>query len=342
MSQANLPNITPTITLTREESLNILLASIALEELALAHIINAEAEKIQVALGTIPGLSPFPTISQILAINESVNTTLQNATKKEMLLQSKLESILNAPSITGSTGPTGPTGPATGPTGSTGATGPGGAGSIGLTGPTGPTGATGASGTGSTGPTGVTGATGPGGAGSLGPTGSTGPTGVTGTTGVGATGPTGATGATGARFPNSAFNGWDTDTVAQVIGINGTVPLNATGVTTPDLTRVGSIVTVNTAGTYFIWFAITADGGENGGFCIGLNGAITPGNTAAFNNTNIGPQQVVGAHLFTLNVGDQISLLNKTNIPAIPITLPGNSSNVVNPNIAQLVIIRLA
>ncbi|HDR5272417.1 collagen-like protein [Bacillus thuringiensis] len=151
MSQANLPNITPTITLTREESINLLLASIALEELGLAHIINAEAEKIQVALGTIPGLSPFATLSQILAINESVNTTLQNVTKKEMLLQSKLENILQAPSITGPTGPTGLTGPAVGPTG-----------------PTGPTGV------GATGPTGI----GP--IGSIGPVGATGPTGPTG------------------------------------------------------------------------------------------------------------------------------------------------------------------
>ncbi|EEM56519.1 MULTISPECIES: hypothetical protein [Bacillus cereus group] len=137
MSQANLPNITPTITLTREESINLLLASIALEELGLAHIINAEAEKIQVALGTIPGLSPFPTLSQILAINTSVNTTLQNVTKKEMLLQSKLENILQAPSITGPTGPTGLPGPAGGPTGPTGATGATGASPTGPTGPTG-------------------------------------------------------------------------------------------------------------------------------------------------------------------------------------------------------------
>ncbi|MGG4231207.1 collagen-like protein, partial [Bacillus paramycoides] len=108
MSQSNIPNITPTITLTREDAINLLLSSIALEELGLAHIINAEAEKIQVALGTLPGLSPFPTISDILAINESVNTTLKNAIKKEMLLQSKLETILQTPSFTGPTGPTGP------------------------------------------------------------------------------------------------------------------------------------------------------------------------------------------------------------------------------------------
>ncbi|WP_242785565.1 collagen-like protein [Bacillus cereus] len=139
MSQANLPNITPTITVTRADSLNLLLASIALEELGLAHIINAEAEKIQVALGTIPGLSPFPTLSQILAVNTSINTTLQNTTKKEMLLQFKLEEVLQEPSFTGPTGPGGATGPAGGPTGPTGATGPTGpAGATGATGPTGP------------------------------------------------------------------------------------------------------------------------------------------------------------------------------------------------------------
>ncbi|MHA4180397.1 collagen-like triple helix repeat-containing protein [Bacillus cereus] len=145
MSQANLPNITPTITLTRTESLNLLLASIALEELALAHIINAEAEKIQLAVGTLPSipqtpvplLLPFPTLSQLLAVNESVNTTLQNVTKKEIILQNKLESILQAPSITGPTGPIGSTGPAQGATGPTGATGASGASPTGPTGPTG-------------------------------------------------------------------------------------------------------------------------------------------------------------------------------------------------------------
>lgn len=45
MSQANIPNITPTITITTIDAVNLLLASIALEEIGLAHIINAEAEK---------------------------------------------------------------------------------------------------------------------------------------------------------------------------------------------------------------------------------------------------------------------------------------------------------
>ncbi|WP_276307184.1 collagen-like triple helix repeat-containing protein [Bacillus thuringiensis] len=135
MSQANLPNITPDITLSRTESLDLIIASIALEELALAHIMNAEAEKIQYVLGTLPGLSPAATISNVLAVNESVNCVLQTATQKQMYLQNKLKQVLQAPSLTGPTGPVGPTGPAGGPTGPTGATGP-----IGFTGPTGPTG----------------------------------------------------------------------------------------------------------------------------------------------------------------------------------------------------------
>ncbi|MEW4132059.1 hypothetical protein [Bacillus thuringiensis] len=53
MSQANIPNITPTVSLTREESVNLILSSIALQELGLAHIINAEGEKIQYALGLL-------------------------------------------------------------------------------------------------------------------------------------------------------------------------------------------------------------------------------------------------------------------------------------------------
>ncbi|PEA86359.1 hypothetical protein CON71_30415, partial [Bacillus thuringiensis] len=59
MSQANIPNITPTVSLTREESVNLILSSIALQELGLAHIINAEGEKIQYALGLLTqSLSP--------------------------------------------------------------------------------------------------------------------------------------------------------------------------------------------------------------------------------------------------------------------------------------------
>ena len=159
MSQSNIPNITPIISVTRDDAINLLLSSIALEELGLSHIINAEGEKIQFALGTLPGVtSPPATISDILLVNQSVRNTIQDLTKKEFLLQNKLDSILSTPISVGPTGPTGPTGPSTGVTGTTGATGATGA--AGVTGATGAIGATGA--TGATGVTGVTGAPGTG------------------------------------------------------------------------------------------------------------------------------------------------------------------------------------
>ncbi|EJW18243.1 hypothetical protein M5X00_08755 [Paenibacillus alvei] len=97
MSQANIPNITPTISITLGQTVTLLLASIALEELALAHIVNAEAEKIQLVVGTLaPGITPRATVEDLLAIDDSVRRTLQDVIKKEMLLQFKLDSILTS------------------------------------------------------------------------------------------------------------------------------------------------------------------------------------------------------------------------------------------------------
>ncbi|MGU3442374.1 hypothetical protein ACLBXI_20685 [Bacillus cereus] len=98
MSQANIPNITPNISITIGQSTTLLLASIALEELALAHIVNSEAEKIQFVLGTLGGsvISPnIVTISNLIEINKSVQETLDTVIKKEMLLQTKLSNIVN-------------------------------------------------------------------------------------------------------------------------------------------------------------------------------------------------------------------------------------------------------
>lgn len=124
MSLPNIPNITPSITINREDAINLLIASIAMEELGLSHIINAEGEKIQYVLGQLPGMLPPspPSISEVLAVNEAVRQTLNTTMKKEMFLQSKLETVLNIPNTYGPPGPTGATG-ATGPPGSTGATG---------------------------------------------------------------------------------------------------------------------------------------------------------------------------------------------------------------------------
>lgn len=176
------PAISPEI--TRDNALNMILASIAMEELGLSHIINAEGEKLQYILGTLPGSSPADvTTNEILAVNQSIGNLLDSVMQNQMFLKSKMESVLNYIStpqptgttgagITGATGPMGPMGPmgptgpaggADGPTGAIGPTGP--AGIDGITGATGPTGATGAAGTdgitGAVGPTGATGPTGP-------------------------------------------------------------------------------------------------------------------------------------------------------------------------------------
>lgn len=101
MSYPNIPDITPDIDLSRKDVVNLLLASIALEELGLAHVINAEAEKIQYVLGTLDSCGPVvPTsIEQLLKINRSVELALRNVIKKEMLLQFKLEDVIELSKI---------------------------------------------------------------------------------------------------------------------------------------------------------------------------------------------------------------------------------------------------
>ncbi|OQV50257.1 BclA C-terminal domain-containing protein [Bacillus velezensis] len=258
MSQPNLPNITPVVTLSRDDTINLLLSSIAMEELGMAHILNAEGEKIQYALGTIPGLTgPPSSLADILNLNESVRDTLDSLMKQELLLGSKLDSISNIPTLAGPTGATGPTGPAGGPAGPTGAIGPAGA-----TGPTGPTGVTGAGLQGivafnpliaptyTTGqvvlyngssyvvnvnsPAGTPGASADytllAAAGSTGTTGVTGPTGITGATG--GTGPTGITGATGGTGPTGITGATGGTGPTGITGATGgTGPTGITGAT---------------------------------------------------------------------------------------------------------------
>ncbi|MDT9027825.1 hypothetical protein [Rossellomorea yichunensis] len=101
MSFPNIPNITAQIDIDRDDVINLLLASVAFEELGLAHLINAEAEKVQFVLGTLPGVTvPTPTISDLININEAVRNTIVSVIKEEMLLQFKLENILKIPSVT--------------------------------------------------------------------------------------------------------------------------------------------------------------------------------------------------------------------------------------------------
>jgi len=97
MSFPNIPDVDAAITIPRGGTVSLLLASVAFEELGLAHIMNAEAEKLQYVLGTIEGQvlpETPPTIAEVLMTNCSVNKTLRNVIKKEILLEFTLEDIL--------------------------------------------------------------------------------------------------------------------------------------------------------------------------------------------------------------------------------------------------------
>ena len=146
MSLPSFPNVDPPI--QREDAVNQILSSIAMEELGLSHILNAEGEKMQYILGTLPGLSgPTATVKDVLNANESVRGLLETAVQNQIFLKGKMQGALDASPMQGPTGPTGPTGPqgpagpAGGPAGPAGA--PGAAGATGPTGPAGPTGPTG-------------------------------------------------------------------------------------------------------------------------------------------------------------------------------------------------------
>lgn len=118
MSLPSFPVVNPPI--EREDAVNQILSSIAMEELGLSHILNAEGEKLQYILGTLPGLSgPPATVSDVLAANESVRSMLETAAQNQLFLKAKMQGALTASPMQGPTGATGPTG-ASGPTGATG------------------------------------------------------------------------------------------------------------------------------------------------------------------------------------------------------------------------------
>jgi hypothetical protein len=111
MTFPNIPeDINPIEDLDREQVALLLLASIAFEELGLAHIINAEAEKLQFALGTLNDKDhknhkdhkdhdhKHPVVKDLddlLDINRSVERVLRTVIKKEIILQFKLEDVID-------------------------------------------------------------------------------------------------------------------------------------------------------------------------------------------------------------------------------------------------------
>lgn len=79
-----MPVITPSTT-TRTQAITDIIESIALEETALSHILNAEGEKIQKVVA-LEDVSP----EVLLATNKSVESMVNAVSKLEMILHSKL------------------------------------------------------------------------------------------------------------------------------------------------------------------------------------------------------------------------------------------------------------
>ncbi len=80
----SMPVITPG-TATRCQAVTDIISSVALEQAALSHILNAEGEKIQKIV------QQAETAEELLAVNRSVNSMVDSIARLEMLLHSKLQ-----------------------------------------------------------------------------------------------------------------------------------------------------------------------------------------------------------------------------------------------------------
>lgn len=83
----DMPVITASTT-TRAQAITDIIESVALEETALSHILNAEGEKIQKVVA-MENVTP----EVLLATNKSVESMVNAVSRLEMILQSKLNTF---------------------------------------------------------------------------------------------------------------------------------------------------------------------------------------------------------------------------------------------------------
>ncbi|MEA4969831.1 MAG: collagen-like protein [Candidatus Pelethousia sp.] len=251
----SLPQFSETSGLSRQDAINQVISSIASEELALSHVINTEGEKIQYAVGTIPGLVGGSTIEDVTNINNSAADMLGTVLENQIILTGKLTQALQAPVFPGPAGPQGPIGPAGPDTGPEGPIGP-----VGIAGPVGPQGL-------------------PGPVGAQGPAGPTGPTGAAGITGI--AGPAGAPAPTP---PPSATAGFAANTAGGLIAVlvAGTnISFPSVQLLSPDitLTNGNTLFTVNTTGLYRISYHVNTTATVLLGTRLVINGGNIPQST---------------------------------------------------------------
>lgn len=92
MSQPSIPDINPVITVTKKETVALLLSSIAMSELAISHVLNAEAEKMQ-SFVHYANHSHSISLQDYLKFNRSVSHLLQDVNMELWLSLGKMDRI---------------------------------------------------------------------------------------------------------------------------------------------------------------------------------------------------------------------------------------------------------
>jgi len=90
VSFPKIPDMTPYIDISFEDSINLLLSSIAMEEMSLSKLMDAETCKI---LHVLKDCGCKNSMQDALKVNKSVDSTIKNMIKLQMLLQFKLEDV---------------------------------------------------------------------------------------------------------------------------------------------------------------------------------------------------------------------------------------------------------
>ncbi|MDR2525786.1 MAG: hypothetical protein LBC83_06380 [Oscillospiraceae bacterium] len=92
MSMPSIPK--PDACLTKDQSLHMILASIAMEEVALSHILNAEGEKIQFALACAEQSCDEEAFCRVLEVNDSASEVIGRITDMQLILKEKMRQAI--------------------------------------------------------------------------------------------------------------------------------------------------------------------------------------------------------------------------------------------------------
>jgi len=105
MSQPSIGTLEPPTGFDTQQTVNLILTAIGLEQLALGHLLNGEAEKLQRAIGTLEVREPTgavtvlpplaTTLEELLLVNQDIRQTLREAIAKEIVMAIHMETLLD-------------------------------------------------------------------------------------------------------------------------------------------------------------------------------------------------------------------------------------------------------